>query len=129
MNTPSEYRRRFSESLEQHASLFVRKLQTINKDKLSMWEMLIKVMYEDFELDDDDKLFHNYLVRNFERCLADNVASIFENSFPGQVPGTNEQSNSETWLQECCFYITALVCKKIVLIGEKIKKKVGAKRQ
>ena len=33
---PSEYRRQLSENLEQHTSLFVRKLQTINKDKLSM---------------------------------------------------------------------------------------------
>ena len=49
---PSEYRRQFSENLEQHTSLFVRKLQTINKDKLSMWETLIKVTHEDFVLDD-----------------------------------------------------------------------------
>ena len=85
---PSEYRRQFSENLEQHTSLFVRKLQTINKDK---------VAYEDFVLNDDDKLYYKYLVRNFESCLADNVANIFENSFSGQVPGTKEQSNSETW--------------------------------
>ena len=126
---PSEYRRQFSENLEQHTSLFVRKLQTINKDKLSMWETLIKVTYEDFVLDDDDKLYYKYLVRNFESCLADNVANIFENSFSGQVPGTKEQSNSETWLQERCFRITASVCKNVVLIGEKIKKKVDAKHQ
>ena len=77
---PREYRRQFSENLEQHTSLFVRKLQTINKDKLSMWEMLMKVTYEDFVLDDVDKLYYKYLVRN---CLADNVANIFENSFSG----------------------------------------------
>ena len=47
-------------------------------------------------LDDDDKLYYKYLVRNFEGCFADNV-NIFENSFSGQVPGTKEQSNSETW--------------------------------
>ena len=127
---PSEYRRQFSENLEQHTSLFVRKLQTINKDKLSMWETLIKVTYEDFVLDDDDdddKLYNKYLVKNFGSCLADNVANIFENSFSGQVPGTKEQSNSETWLQEGCFHITASVSKKVILIGEKIKKKNDAK--
>ena len=110
-------------------SLFVRKLQAINKDKLLMWETLIEVTYEDFVLDDDDKLYYKYLVRNFESCLADNVANIFENSFSGQVPGTKEQSNSETWWQERCFCITASVCKNVVLIGEKIKKKVDAKHQ
>ena len=72
-------------------------------------------------LDDDDKLYYNtpvhHLVRNFESCLADNVANIFENSFSGQVPGTKEQSNSETWLQEHCFRITASVCENVVLIG------------
>ena len=81
---PSEYRRPFSENLEQHTFLFARKLQTINKNKLSMWETLIKVTYEDFVLDDDDKLYYKYLVRNFESCLAGNVANIFETSFSGQ---------------------------------------------
>ena len=59
-----------------------------------MWETLIKVTYEDFALDDDDnKLYYKYLLRNFESCLADNVANIFKNSFSGQVPGTKEKSN------------------------------------
>ena len=120
---PSEYKRQFRENLEQHTSLFVRKLQTINKDKVSMWKTFIKVTYEDFVLDDDDeKLYYKYLVKNFESCLTGNVANIFEKSFSGQVPGTKEQSNSETWFQECCFRITESVCKNIVLIGEKIKK-------
>ena len=91
-----------------------------------MWETLIKVMYGDFVLD-DDKLYFKYLERNFESCLADNVANVFENSFSGQVPETKEQSNSETWLQERCFGITASVCKTVVLIGENIKEKVDAK--
>ena len=119
---PSEYRRQFSENLEQDIFLFVRKLETIKKDKLSMWETLINATYENFVFDDDDKRCYKYLVRNFESCLADNVANILENRFSGQVPGIKEQSNSETWLQERCFRITASVCKKIVLIGEKIKK-------
>ena len=50
-----QYRRQFSENLEQHTFLFVRKLKTINKDKLSMWEMLVKVIYQGFVLDDNDK--------------------------------------------------------------------------
>ena len=82
---PSEYRRQFSENLEQQTSLFVRKLQTINKKKLSMWETLIKVTCEDLVLCEDDKLYYKYLVRNFERCLADAVGNIFKNSFSGQV--------------------------------------------
>ena len=94
-----------------------------------MWETLIKVTYEDFVLDDDDKLYYQYLVRNFESCLADNVANIFENSFSGQVPGTKEQSNSETWLQEHCFCITASVCKNVVLIGEHVASKLREKIQ
>ena len=73
----SEHRRQFNENLEQQTSLFVRELQTINTDKRSLWETLIKVTYEDFVLDDDDKLYYKYLVRNFESCLADNVANIF----------------------------------------------------
>ena len=89
---PSEDRRQFSENLEQQISFFVRKLQATNKNKLSMWEALIKVTYEDFVLDDDDKLYYKYLVKNFESCLADNVV----NSFFGEVPGTKEQSNSKT---------------------------------
>ena len=101
----------------------------MNKDKLSMWETLIKVMYEDFVLDYDDKLYHKYLVRNYESWLADNVANIFENSFSGQVPGTKEQINSEIWLQERCFCITASVCKNVVLIWEEKKKKDDAKHQ
>ena len=64
-----------------------------------MWKTLIKVKYEYFVLDDDE-LCHKYLVRNFESCLPDNVANIFENSIFGQVPGTEEQSNSETWFKE-----------------------------
>ena len=79
--------------------------------------------------DDDDKLYYKYLVRSFESCLADNVANIFENSFFGPVPGTQERRNSEAWLQERCFCITASVCKNVVLIGGKIKKKVDAKRR
>ena len=59
-----------------------------------MCETLIKVTYEDFVLDDDDKLYNKYLVIHFESGLADIVANIFENSFSGQVPGTKEQSNS-----------------------------------
>ena len=55
---PSEYRRQFSENLEKHTPLFVRKLQAINKDKLSMWEKLMKVTYKDFVLHDDDKLYY-----------------------------------------------------------------------
>ena len=100
-----------------------------NKDKFSMWETLMKVTYEDFMLDDDDKLYYKYLVRHFKSCLHDNVANIFENSFSGQVPGYKEQSNSETWLQERYFRITDSVCKNVVLIGEKIKKNVDAKHQ
>ena len=127
---PSEYKRQFSENLEQHTSLFVRKLQTINKDKLSMWETLMKVTYDNFVHDDDDeKLYYKYLVRNFEICLADNIANISENSFSGQLPGTKEPSSSETWFQERCFRITASVCKNVVLIGRKIKKKTDAKHQ
>ena len=80
-------------------------------------------------LNDDDKLYYKYLVRNFESCLADNVANIFENSFSGQVPGTKKQSNSQTRLLERFFGITTSVCKNVVLIGEKIKKKVDAKHQ
>ena len=49
-----------------------------------MWETLIKVTYEDSVLDDDDKLYYKYLVRNFESCLADNVGNTFENSFLGK---------------------------------------------
>ena len=64
-----------------------------------MWETLINVTYENFVLDDDDKLYCKYLVRNFESCPADNVANIFENRFSRQVPIIKEQSNSETWLQ------------------------------
>ena len=82
----SQYRRQFSENLEQHTFLFVRKLKTINKDKFSMWEMLVKVTYKGFVLDDSDKP-----------------------------------------LQERCFRITASFCKKVVLIREKIKKKVDVK--
>ena len=80
---PREYRRQFSENLQQYTSLFVRKLQTINKDKLSRRETLIKLMHEDFVLDDEDKLYYKYLVRNFESCLAVNVANIFENILSG----------------------------------------------
>ena len=60
--------------------------------------MLIKITHEDFVLDDDDKLYYKYLVRNFESSLADNVANIFENSFSGKVSGTKKQSNSKAWL-------------------------------
>ena len=96
-----------------------------------MLETHIKVRYEEFVLDDDEKLYYKYLVKHFERCLADNdnVANIFGNSFSGQVTRTMEQSNSETWLQERCFRITASVLKKVILIGEKIKKRVYAKHQ
>ena len=61
--------------------------------------------------------------------LINNVANIFENSFFGQVPGTKEQINSEIWLQERCFCITASVCKNVVLILEEKKKKDDAKHQ
>ena len=94
-----------------------------------MWETLIKVRYEEFVFDDDEKLYYKYLVKHFESCLADNVANIFENSFSGQVTRTKEQSNSETWLQERCFRITVSVLKKVILIGEKIKKRVYTKHQ
>ena len=50
-------------------------------------------MHEDFVLDEEDKLYYKYLVRNFESCLAFNVVNIFGNILSGQVPGTKEQSN------------------------------------
>ena len=115
---PKEYQKKVD--IDQ-VSNFVKHLQSISQCRgLSMWETVLKITYEDFELDEQDIAYYKSLVENFEVSLLENNLLILKESVSCEIPGTEEQSSSPRWFQERWCRVTASACKSVVHMGEKL---------
>ena len=114
---PPEFRKKVN---DEALNRFVQTLQSIDKDKISMWQTIFKIQYSDFELTGDDIICYKMLVENFETSLNENNAIYLKGRVSCEIPGTETQSNSPIWFRERWSRITASVCKTIVLLGEKL---------
>ena len=57
-----------------------------------MWETLLKVSYEDFELPAEDVVYYKNLTEKFQECFTENDIKILGNAMEcGQVPITDHQ--------------------------------------
>ena len=90
-------------------------------DRLSMWETLLKVSYEDFELSAEDVVYCKNLTETFQQCFTENNNKILGNAVEcGQIPITDHQGESTLWHESRQYRITASICKSAVLFGEKL---------
>ena len=61
-------------------------------DRLSMWETLLKVSYEDFELSAEDVVYYKNLTETFQQLFTENNIKILGNAVEcGQIPNTDHQ--------------------------------------
>ena len=121
---------------------FISTMQLVSRDsEPSMWETLLKIEYDDFELDDIDEQILKTQVADFEENhisyvqsvfsineTVENLLSVVSNGFPSlpcsvstQIPGTEKQRESETWVQRRSSLITASDSKTVNKLGLKIK--------
>ena len=60
-----------------------------------MWETLLKVSYEDFELSAEDVVYYKNLTETFQQCFTENNNKILGNAVEcGQIPNTDHQGES-----------------------------------
>ena len=85
-----------------------------------MWETVFPITYQDFEVDESDKIYHESLKDTFEKDFQNNNSLILRDQISGEIPGTDQQQKSSLWLHERMFRITASKCKTVTLLGEKL---------
>ena len=90
-------------------------------DRLSMWENLLKVSYEDFELSGEDVVYYENLTETFRKCFTENDIKILGNTVEyGQIPKTDNQGQSTLRHESRQYRIKASICKSAALSGEKL---------
>ena len=99
---------------------FVVRLQSDAKQ--SMWETILKIKYENWKLDEADATVYKEMVIQFAQNLSQNNADILNDKVCGEIPGTDQQANSDRWHLERKFRITASKCQSAVMRGETLDK-------
>lgn len=109
---------------------FVRKLQEINEGQPYMWETILRIQYDDFTLDDDEKLLLLKQCDDFENSIRENCTRLCGGSNAVQVPGTEQQRDSGIWVQSRWPIITAsdskivggfVIC-RVAIFAKKLEK-------
>ena len=119
---PASYRKANKTQLNN----FVRDLQSYSANSgkdMSMWETLLHIEYEDFEVAGEEKKTIEALVVQFEQGLKQEVLQINkgnEGSVP--IPDTEAQNESAKWFTSRWPRITASGCKEAFLLGQKLYK-------
>ena len=86
-----------------------------------MWETLLNVSYEDFELSAQDVTYYKNLTETFQQYFTENNIKILGNAVKcGQIANTDYHEESMMWQESGQYQITASICKSAVLFGEKL---------
>ena len=102
---------------------FILDLQTHSafSGTMSMWETVLHIKYEDFELGNEDMIILKDLIIQFKKNLqnqCEELCGSFLYSFP--IPGTEEQALSDVWFSNGWPRITAPRCFRISSLGKAI---------
>ena len=94
--------------------MILKDLQVANMDvgRTSMWETVLQFEYDDYVVDDE----RVGVLRQLVDILHNNLANQCESSVY-MVPGTEEQSESDTWASNRWMRLTASVAKQVVSLS------------
>ena len=63
-----------------------------------MWETLLKVSYDNFQVSAEDIVYYKSLTETFQQCFTENDKKILENTLEcGQIPNTEHQGEPPLW--------------------------------
>ena len=115
---PIRFQNNFGNEL---ANSFLRNLQAYSSktNEVSMWELSLRMKYEDYPLQEERKAILKTLVNDLEKSLKDVFTGMDQVEYT-EIPGTIEQSASLRWSEERRFRITASKCKTAYSCGEKL---------
>ena len=94
-----------------------------------MWQTLFKITYKGFSLEEEDTDYYSSQVTIFENCHEGTISKFLKDKVSGQMPGTEEQSESSVWFQQRLFRITASRCKIVTSLSEKISGNIDARKR
>ena len=83
-------------------STFVRNLQG---SSVSMWETILPITYNDFEVDIDDTKYYESLRDSFVDNFKEHNNEILKHQLSAQISGTELQQNSPSWFQERLYMV------------------------
>ena len=69
-------------------------------EELLMWLTLLKVQYDDFTLENCDIQSYHQLFHQFKENNVIEIKNISDLVTAGQIPNTQEQGNSDTWISQ-----------------------------
>ena len=95
---------------------FVTSLQS--DSKLTMWETVLQLKYDDFSLDNEDVILYQSQVREFEKKMFDYNMTLLTSKDCSEIPDTSGQAESKKWHTERLYRITASICKYTATLGE-----------
>eukprot|EP00795_Rhopilema_esculentum_P012141 gene12141-2746_t len=116
---PLRYQNNFG---NEHANSFLRNLQTCSSKtkEISMWELSLRMKYEDYPLQEERKAILKTLVNDLEESLKHVFTGTEDQVQYTEISGTIEPSASLRWLEEQRFRITASKCKRAYSCGVKL---------
>ena len=99
---------------------FINEMLTYGSEKKEtpMWLTHMRIQYEEFELDDTDRIIYNSLREIYTTHIKEYLNKMSPESDNFQIPSTDDQKNSVLWHQERSNRITASICKKVTFLGE-----------
>ena len=102
---------------KQETNMFLRDLSKISckSNEISMWELSLKIQYDDFTLTEERKQTLHNLTTLLEQSL-----SGFNENEPKELEGTRSQIMSHKWVSERQFRITASRCKQVFTFGKEL---------
>ena len=88
--------------------------------KPSMWESLLPLRYENFELEQADVEVYRNLTLCFIKNIERENCEFLKTKTIGEIPGTEDQAESDQWHHQRRIRITASTCKTEVTLGENL---------